>query len=98
MKWLRTAKSLLLMTCRDAAPLISRAMDQKLPRQDRAAVGLHLTVCASCRRYRGQLSALRRLLAQFGGPGLPSDTSPLSPQAKTRIRIQLERSEGINTG
>jgi predicted anti-sigma-YlaC factor YlaD len=96
MKWLRGAKSLLFMTCRDAAPLISQAMDHKLGRQDRAAVGLHLAVCASCRRYRGQLTFLRRLLARLGGPGLRSDASPLSPQAKTRIRVRLERGEGTN--
>lgn len=96
MKWLRGAKSLLFMTCRDAAPLISRAMDQKLARQDRAAVKLHLAVCASCRRYRGQLAFLRRVAARIGGPSLRSDASALPPLAKTRIRVRLERGEGTN--
>jgi predicted anti-sigma-YlaC factor YlaD len=96
MKWLRGAKSLLFMTCRDAAPLISHAMDHKLGRHDRAAVGLHLAVCTSCRRYRDQLAFLRSCLAQMHGAGLRSDASTLSPKAKTRIRVRLERGAGTN--
>jgi predicted anti-sigma-YlaC factor YlaD len=81
------------MTCRDAAPLISQAMDRPLDPVDRAAVGLHLAVCPPCRRYRGQLLFVRRLLEQVGPSGPPprSGAPQLSVEARARIRQRLEQ-------
>jgi predicted anti-sigma-YlaC factor YlaD len=94
MKWVRGLRSLLFLTCRDAAPLISHAIDRELPPLDRTAVRLHLSICPSCRRYRGQLTWMRRVLAlscdRLTGPGV----EPLSRQARSRIRLALQRGAG----
>jgi len=93
-RWLSGARTILFMTCRDAAPLISQAMDRPPDPRDRAAVGLHLAICAACRRYRGQLRFVRRLLEQVGPAGPPPrpDAPPqLSAEARARIRLRLEQ-------
>ena len=92
MKWLDALKTVLLMNCREAAPLIAEAMEQKLAVQDRVAVRLHLAICGSCRRYRGQLSLLRRVLMLIGSTRVSSDQSQLSADARARIRFGLEHS------
>jgi predicted anti-sigma-YlaC factor YlaD len=91
MRWLDGLKVLLLMTCRDAAPLIALGMDQKLAAQDHTAVRLHLAICRSCRRYRGQLALLRRVLALFDSARLRSGGQLLSPEARARIQAELDR-------
>jgi len=94
MRWWRGLKSLLFMTCRDAAPLISQAMDRTLAAQDRAALRAHLSICPSCRRYRGQLVLLRRVLVFVHAHSLRPGVERLTPQARTRIRLELERDAG----
>ena len=90
MRWLRNLKLLLLMTCRDAAPLISYAMDRRLAAADRAALRVHLSICPSCRRYRGQLVFLRGVLAHLGNiEWAPADFEPLAPEARVRMRLRL---------
>lgn len=91
MRWWRGLKLLLFMTCRDAAPLISHAMDQKLTGHERAAVGLHLSICPSCRRYRGQITLLRHVLLRLVPISTRHSSAALSPDAKLRIRSRLER-------
>ena len=89
MRWMGALRSVLLSTCRDAAPLISQAMDRGLAAQDRAAVRLHLLICPSCRRYRGQLVMLRRLLALIHDQVPAWRLEPLAPEARTRILLDL---------
>ncbi len=90
MKWLGGLKILLLMTCRDAAPLIAQGMDQELGTPDRVAVGAHLVICRSCRRYRKQLNLLRQVLSLIGSRELRVGLEQLSPQARARIGSGLE--------
>jgi len=91
MKWWDGLKTVLLMTCQGAAPLIAHAIDQKLAAQDRAAVQLHLGICRNCRRYRGQLLLMRRVLSLIAPRPLQADGDQLSADAKARIRVELER-------
>ena len=94
MNWLGGARSILFMTCREAAPLISQRMDRPLARVDGTAVRLHLAVCASCRRYRGQLGFLRRLLEQIGrAEPAPTAAARLSVEARARIGVKLAQGE-----
>lgn len=93
MSWLRGLQFLLVMTCRDVAPLISRAMDQRLGTTDRTAIRLHLAVCPSCRRYRGQLTLLRRVLALVHGLGPGFHAESLSLESRRHIRKVLEPGE-----
>lgn len=97
MKWVLGLRSVLFMTCRDAAPLISHAIDRELPPLDRTAVRLHLSICPSCRRYRGQLTLIRRVLLHLRDrpPVKPwTRVEALSPEASARIRRALERHGG----
>jgi predicted anti-sigma-YlaC factor YlaD len=80
---------MLFMRCRSAARLISQAMDRPLPTEESAALRVHLAICPACRRYRGQLALLRRVLRAVEGQGY-SGVSPLPPDARRRIRVALE--------
>jgi predicted anti-sigma-YlaC factor YlaD len=86
MNWLQGVNRLLFLRCRDAAHLLTAAMDRKLPPLDRTAVRLHLCACADCRRYRGQLTFLRQLLAAVARhrAAMPA-TNSLSQESRRRI-------------
>lgn len=76
-----------MMSCRKAAELTSEAHDRRLTLRERAALRLHLALCAVCRRYARQLefirAAARRLeRAAVGREGL-------APAARERIRARL---------
>lgn len=47
-----------MMTCRDAAALISSDEAENMPLTRRQGVRLHLIVCRNCRRFRAQLQFL----------------------------------------
>jgi hypothetical protein len=64
-------------------------MDRALPTEDSVALRVHLAICPACRRYRGQLVLLRRVLRAVEGEA-HSGLSPLPPEARTRIRVALE--------
>ena len=52
------------MKCREAAQLLSQAMDAKLPLWQRAALRLHLAICDACSSFARQLAQLRRALSR----------------------------------
>jgi len=52
------------MKCREAAQLLSQAMDAKLPLWQRAALRLHLAICDACSNFGRQLAQLRRALGK----------------------------------
>jgi hypothetical protein len=88
----RALATILLLTCRQAATLLSQAEDRRLAAHHRAAVAVHLITCRSCRRYRRQLVALRQLLALMGDAApVYGGAQRLSPQAAARVRSVLER-------
>jgi hypothetical protein len=94
MKPLRAIRLVLLLTCRDAAPLLSRAIDQALAASERAALRVHLWICPSCRRYRGQLDLIRRVVSSYGVNTLEVGLKPLPEDAKARVRLELARRDG----
>jgi predicted anti-sigma-YlaC factor YlaD len=77
---------ILFLTCRDAAPLISHAMDRRLEKPEHAALRVHLAICPNCRRYRRQLMLLRRALMLLAGMQPPPPADALPPEARSRIR------------
>jgi hypothetical protein len=91
MTWTRPLKLLLFMTCREAAPRISRGMDRMLPPLDRTAVRLHLSICPCCRRYRRQLTLLGRVAVLLRHRPPSRLVEPLPQQARERIRLALGR-------
>jgi predicted anti-sigma-YlaC factor YlaD len=94
MSYLRGLKLLLFLTCREAAPLLSRAMDQALAAQERAALRVHLWICPSCRRYRGQLALIRRVLTACREHVLRAVSNPLPRETRARIHAELARRAG----
>jgi hypothetical protein len=93
MKWLRGLRTLLFLNCRQAAQLISRAMDRQLGVQDYAALRTHLFICPHCRRYNGQLTLLRRAMVLVHASQLRSAEPALSPPARARIALHLAQGE-----
>lgn len=78
----------MMISCRKATELASRALDAPLSRRERLALRLHLWVCQRCRRYRRQLLLLRQAVRQ----GRLEDWLPparLSPEARRRILKRL---------
>lgn len=48
-----------MLSCKQAAELLSAALDRELRFGERLALGLHLALCRGCRNYRRQLGFLR---------------------------------------
>ena len=57
----------LKLTCQEAAALMLAREDRALPLRNRAALRLHLAVCAACPRYERQLLTLRNAMKQWRG-------------------------------
>ena len=58
----------LMLTCKEASRLISEQLDRDLPIADRAALRVHLAICAACTRLTRQFDFLRRAARQYPGP------------------------------
>lgn len=54
-----------MMTCKEAAALMSQAMERQLGWRERLNLQLHLAVCAGCEAYRRQLDILRLVCRRF---------------------------------
>lgn len=51
-----------MISCKDAATLISRSLDDKLPIYRRIQIFIHLSVCDLCTLYSNQLTMIRQAL------------------------------------
>jgi hypothetical protein len=54
-----------MIDCREAARLMSRAMDDRLPLWDRLRLRLHLAICDACSNARRQMQLLRRAMQRL---------------------------------
>ena len=91
---LHAIRTVLLLTCRDAAPLLSRGMDQALVVRERAALRVHLWICPSCRRYRKQLHLIRGILSLCRAKTFSVCLRSLPREARERVRLALARHGG----
>ena len=55
------------MALQDAADLMLAREDRPLSLPDRAALRLHLAICAACPRYERQLLTMRNAMQQWRG-------------------------------
>ena len=55
------------LSCKDAAALMLAREDRALPLADRAALRLHLAICAACPRFERQLLTMRNAMKQWRG-------------------------------
>ena len=56
-----------MMTCKEAAALMSQAMDRRLGWRERIALRFHVAICAGCANYRAQVVILREACRRFSG-------------------------------
>jgi hypothetical protein len=54
-----------MIDCGEAARLISRGMDERLPWSRRVALRLHLVVCDACSHFNHQVRLLRRAVQRL---------------------------------
>jgi hypothetical protein len=87
----------LSLPCSDAATLISRSMDETLPRHQRLAMRLHFVSCKVCRRYKAHLLQVRAALRRFPGhltqptKSGAFGTAGLTQPARDRMKAALNR-------
>jgi hypothetical protein len=79
--------SILTLRCEAASELSSRAMDESLPRLDRAALFCHLLACRSCRRFRKQIRTIREAVRHRERMLVETEANDglLSTEARQRI-------------
>ena len=83
-----------MLSCKKVSELASESIDRRLSLGERLRMGLHLTLCGFCRRYRRQIRFLHRAASQLG-----SDETPiirrLDDEARQRIadRIAAHRKD-----
>ncbi|MEO8536375.1 MAG: zf-HC2 domain-containing protein [Betaproteobacteria bacterium] len=54
-----------VLSCREAARLVSEAQDRPLTVTERVKLRLHLFVCSGCSRFARQIEFLRDAVARF---------------------------------
>lgn len=50
-----------MISCKEAAQMVSLSIDGELPFFKRVSLKLHLTMCAYCKRYERQLKYIKEL-------------------------------------
>ena len=83
MKW--------MLTCAEAAQLISESLDYPLPWWKRRLLKLHLSMCERCPEYARQLEILHQVFHQMQGKVEGNEALQLSEEAKRRIKVALEQ-------
>jgi hypothetical protein len=90
-----------MLSCKEAARLISEGRDRPLTFGQRLGLRLHLLMCTLCRGYKQNLEALGRIFARAGDAVLASlplgkdnkEELALSPAAKQRIKEKLNQAD-----
>lgn len=78
-----------MMSCADAARIMSDQMNGEANKGVRVRLRLHLLICSSCQQYWKQLALLRRWLKSgLLGQDLPVGREPVQLEASTRKRIE----------
>jgi hypothetical protein len=60
-----------MLSCKEAAALMSQEQDRQLGFGERIGLRLHLLICAGCSNYRRQMEVMRAACRQFGGWNKP---------------------------
>lgn len=83
-----------MMSCKEAARLLSEQKDHKLPLGKRIELKFHLGMCRVCRIYERQMQWLSRMANRAGELVMGNTAGPeLSPEAKERIKRKLSETE-----
>ena len=85
-----------MLSCKEAAWLISESMDRDLPFMQRLGIRAHLLMCKHCTRYRRQLLFIRDALQHYLDEIENEESVPpvsLSPEALERINAYLSKKQ-----
>ena len=55
----------MMLDCREASRLVSRAMDERLPLGQRLRLRLHLALCDACSNFSRQVRLLRAAVSRL---------------------------------
>lgn len=83
-----------MLSCKEAAWLISESMDRDLPFMQRLGIRAHLLMCKHCTRYRRQLLFIRDAIQHYLDEIENEESLPpvsLSPEALERINAYLSK-------
>jgi len=83
-----TFKCQLILTCKQAAPLASRSLDENLTLHEYLLLKWHLLICENCTNYFNQIKLIRKLAHQQH-----SSMKHLSDEARQRIAQALSDAE-----
>jgi hypothetical protein len=56
----------MMLSCKEAARLVSQGLDRKLGFGERVMLRVHLSICDGCTNFRKQVDFLRRAVKQLG--------------------------------
>ena len=79
----------MIISCKEAARLISERRDRPLRWRERIALRIHLAMCGVCSAYRRQIDALGDIARRVGTAVADAPLAGLSPEARERIRNRL---------
>lgn len=83
-----------MLSCNEAAWLISESMDRDLPFLQRIGIRAHLLMCKHCTRYRRQLLFIRDAIQHYLDEIENEESLPpvsLSPEAVERLNAYLSK-------
>jgi len=85
----------MMITCKEAARLISERKDHKLGFKDRLGLRMHLVMCRMCTAYKNKLEIISRLARQAGELVLGDEPAAvaLSTDARQRMKDKLKSSD-----
>ena len=56
----------MMLSCKEAARLVSQGLDRKLGFGERVMLRVHLAICGGCTNFKDQVAFLRRAVRQLG--------------------------------
>ena len=56
----------MMLSCKEAARLVSQGLDRRLPFGQRVALRVHLAICDGCTNFKRQMDFLRKAAARLG--------------------------------
>ncbi len=84
-----------MLTCKEAARLISEGLDRKLSLRQRMSLRLHLIMCGACSAYRRQVETLNRVVRRRFGQSADDATASDAPVCSDKMKRELcERLRG----
>ena len=56
----------MILSCKEAARLVSQRLDRELGFGERVMLRVHLTICDGCTNFKSQVAFLRKAMARLG--------------------------------